>query len=252
MPVKKDKDGQRSVSAEVEVPGSPEQVWEAIATGEGISSWFVPSEVDGREGGTTKTHFGPGMTAVSTITQWNPPRSFTAEAAGESEAEPDNVATEWTVESRSGDTCVVRVVHRWFADTDDWDDQFEGHAYGWATSFFRMLSLYLEHYPGQECTSFQMSAFSETSAPEAWRKIRDALNIEPQEDRFAATSGAPESEGEVERLEITDPDLLRIRESSPHIAAALDGMDGEESFFHRFVSGHRSQSDDWDHRISRR
>ena len=27
---------------------------------------------------------------------------------------------------RSGGTCIVRVVHSWFASTDDWDDQFEG------------------------------------------------------------------------------------------------------------------------------
>ena len=30
---------------EVEVPGTPEQVWNAIATGPGISSWFVPTEI---------------------------------------------------------------------------------------------------------------------------------------------------------------------------------------------------------------
>ena len=42
MPVKKDESGRRSVQAEVEVPGTPEEVWEAIATGPGITSWFVP------------------------------------------------------------------------------------------------------------------------------------------------------------------------------------------------------------------
>ena len=44
MPVKKDASGRRSVEAEVEVPGTPEEVWQAIATGPGISSWFVPTE----------------------------------------------------------------------------------------------------------------------------------------------------------------------------------------------------------------
>ena len=48
MSVQHDADGRRSVQAEVEVPGTPEQVWQAIATGPGISSWFVPSEVDER------------------------------------------------------------------------------------------------------------------------------------------------------------------------------------------------------------
>ena len=37
---------QHEVRLELEVPGTPEQVWEAISTGPGISAWFVPSEVD--------------------------------------------------------------------------------------------------------------------------------------------------------------------------------------------------------------
>jgi uncharacterized protein YndB with AHSA1/START domain len=33
----------RTIELEVEVPGTPEQVWEAIATGQGIAAWFVPA-----------------------------------------------------------------------------------------------------------------------------------------------------------------------------------------------------------------
>jgi uncharacterized protein YndB with AHSA1/START domain len=146
MPVKKDASGRRSVEAEVEVPGTPEEVWQAIATGPGISSWFVPSEVEERAGGTAVSHFGPGnsMDSVGTIKTWDPPRSFVVET-GEG---PGPVATEWIVESRSGRTCVVRVVHSWFASTDDWDDQFEGHTHGWR-SFFRILHAYLKHFDGR-------------------------------------------------------------------------------------------------------
>ena len=59
MPVNKDPDGRRWVQTEVEVPGSPEEVWQAIATGPGISSWFVPTEVEERDGGKIVAHFGP-------------------------------------------------------------------------------------------------------------------------------------------------------------------------------------------------
>ena len=51
MSVKKEANGRRSVQVEVEVPGTPEQVWEAIATGPGVGAWFVPTDVDGRVGG---------------------------------------------------------------------------------------------------------------------------------------------------------------------------------------------------------
>ena len=48
MGVKKEASGRRSVQVEVEVPGTPEEVWQAIATGPGVSSWFVPTEVEER------------------------------------------------------------------------------------------------------------------------------------------------------------------------------------------------------------
>src|SRR4051812_45796727 len=41
MSVKREASGRRSVQVEVEDPGTPEEVWQAIATGPGISSWFV-------------------------------------------------------------------------------------------------------------------------------------------------------------------------------------------------------------------
>ncbi len=31
-----------AIELEVEVPGAPEDVWSAVATGPGISSWYVP------------------------------------------------------------------------------------------------------------------------------------------------------------------------------------------------------------------
>ena len=51
MSVQRDASGRRMVQAEVEVPGTPEEVWRAIATGPGISSWFVPTEIEERVGG---------------------------------------------------------------------------------------------------------------------------------------------------------------------------------------------------------
>ncbi|QBI21905.1 SRPBCC domain-containing protein [Egibacter rhizosphaerae] len=223
-------DGHRSVEAAVEVPGSPEDVWRAIATGPGISSWFVPTTSDERVGGETVNSFGPGMDAVARITEWNPPHRYAAESEEPAETEegPGTVATEWIVEARDGGRCVVRVVHRWFAETDRWDGEFEGHAYGWSSSFFRMLRLYLTHFAGQKCSAFDLAAFSNTPPPEAWRTIKSAVRIDEEARRVEAPAGAPELSGAVESTEITDPDLLGVRESSPQIRAALEGMGGEE------------------------
>jgi hypothetical protein len=48
--VKKEASGRRSVQVEVEVPGTPEEVWQAIATRPGILSWLMPTEFEVREG----------------------------------------------------------------------------------------------------------------------------------------------------------------------------------------------------------
>ena len=34
------------VEIEVEIAATPERVWEAIATGAGISSWFLPTDLE--------------------------------------------------------------------------------------------------------------------------------------------------------------------------------------------------------------
>ena len=80
----KEAHGRRSVQVEVEVPGTPEEVWAAIATGPGISSWFVPTEFEERDGKPVAVtcNFGPGMESRSAVTTWDPPRMFAAHWRG--------------------------------------------------------------------------------------------------------------------------------------------------------------------------
>ena len=219
MPVKKDASGRRSVEAEVEVPGTPEQVWQAIATGPGISSWFVPSDVEEREGGKAVSHFAPGdsMDSVGKITTWSPPHRFVVET----QEGPGTVASEWTVEARAGGTCVVRVVHNWFASTDDWDDQMEGHTYGWA-AFFRILRLYLAHFRGQHGVSFQLMATAPEPKLDAWNALLEPLGIAGAAvgDRIDTASGAPPLAGIVHSIGLPEwPELLVQTEApAPGIA----------------------------------
>jgi uncharacterized protein YndB with AHSA1/START domain len=152
--LKKDPSGRRSVQVDVEVPGTPEEVWQAIATGAGVSSWFVPTEIEEREGGAVVSHFGPGMGSIATATAWDPPRRLAAESRDLGPDAPP-IATEWIVEARSGGVCVVRVVHSLFASTDDWDDQLESIESGWP-AFFRILRLYLTHFRGQRSSQIQL------------------------------------------------------------------------------------------------
>ena len=131
MSVKKEASGRRSVQVEVEVPGTPEEVRQAIATGPGISSWFVPAEFEERDGKPVAVtlNFGPGMVTSSAVTAWDPPRMFAAQGEGWGGSPP--MATEWSVEARAGGVCLVRVVNSLFASTDDWDNQLESTEFGW-------------------------------------------------------------------------------------------------------------------------
>ena len=83
MSVKKEASGRRSVQVEVEVPGTPEEVWQAIATGPGISSWMVTAEFEERDGKpvAVKMNFGPGMESCSSRGVGSPRRTSQNSAA---------------------------------------------------------------------------------------------------------------------------------------------------------------------------
>ena len=51
------------------LPGTAEQVWDAIATANGISSWMLPTDVEEREGGAICYHMGPDMSSEGTVTE---------------------------------------------------------------------------------------------------------------------------------------------------------------------------------------
>jgi uncharacterized protein YndB with AHSA1/START domain len=217
MPVNKDSNGRRWVSAEVEVPGTPEEVWKAIATGKGISSWFVPTQVDEREGGAVNANFGPGMDSVSTITKWDPPHCFVADSRDDMGPGDPTVATEWIVEARAGGTCIVRVVHSWFTDADKWDNQFEGHTHGWQ-AFFRILRQYLAHFAGQPSAAFQLMGVSAAEKHEAWATLTAALGITQSTSgqRVTSSPGAPALSGIVEHAGPPDhPEELLLRLDAP-------------------------------------
>jgi uncharacterized protein YndB with AHSA1/START domain len=228
MSVKKDDSGRRWVQAEVEVPGTPEEVWQAIATGPGVSSWFVPTEL--REDGTVVSHFGPGMDAVATQTAWEPPRRFAAE--GELGPNAPKMATEWIVEARSGSTCLVRVVHSLFASTDDWDNQLEAIEGGWP-DYFHILRLYLTHFRGQPCSFFQHMSITPEPASKAWDVLTGSLGLAGATlgERRETLEGAPRLAGVVERTgKAGHPYQLLLRLDEP--------TSGIAHFFALAMGGH--------------
>ena len=222
MSVKKEANGRRSVQVEFEVPGTPEDVWQALATGPGISSWFVPTEVEERDGKpvAVKYHFGPGIDIGSVVTACDRPRLFAQEAAGWSPDSPP-MATEWRIEARAGGICIVRIVHSLFASTDDWDNQLEGAASGWS-GFLSILRIYLTHFRGQRSAIMQVTTPVASTEAQAWDALTSALGVKGVSvgQRWTTPAGASPLSGVVEVVTENPYDaLLRLDKPGPGIAA---------------------------------
>lgn len=222
MSVKKEPSGRRSVQVEVEVPGTPEEVWQAIATGPGISSWFVPTVFEEQDGKpvAVRMNFGPGMESRAVLTAWDPPRMFSAEAPGWTPEMPP-MATEWTVQAKAGGHCLVRVVHSLFATTDDWDNQLQGTESGWP-GFFRTLRIYLTHFRGQRSAIMQKMAMVAGTEAEVWESLTTTMRMKGLSvgQRWTAPSGVPALSGVVEHLTQNPNDaLMRLDKPGPGVAA---------------------------------
>ncbi|MEO3751947.1 SRPBCC domain-containing protein [Streptomyces sp. B6B3] len=149
-----DEDGRYRAVAEVEVPGTPDEVWQAIATGPGIEAWFVPAEVEPREGGRFVTDHGVFGNSEGVVTAWEPPHRL---AYDEPDWQgPDTPVPPWNteilVEAVTGDTCVVRLSSGFLAGGDDWHEAIQGTFEGWKGAL-RNLRTYLTHFAGQPITT---------------------------------------------------------------------------------------------------
>ena len=115
-----------------EVPATPEQVWDAIATADGISAWMVPTRLDPQIGGAVS--FDVGFWSHGIVTDYTPTRRFAyAEpwpiadhmpTADHDLSSLTPIATEFLIESASGGSCVVRVVSSAYGSGADWENEF--------------------------------------------------------------------------------------------------------------------------------
>jgi uncharacterized protein YndB with AHSA1/START domain len=185
----------RVIDVSVEVPGTPEEVWRAIATGPGITSWFVPHEVDEREGGAVRIDFGGGYTESSTVAAWEPPRRLVLTGEGERA-----LAFEWLVEARDGGTCVVRLVNTGFGPGEDWDADYHGMSEGWPL-FLENLRLHLTHFRGQAARAVIPTAMVPGPLDDAFERVCAALGVpadlRPGDRLEASAPGSPPLAGRV-------------------------------------------------------
>jgi uncharacterized protein YndB with AHSA1/START domain len=201
----------------VEVPGTPEQVWEAIATANGISSWFLPADVEEREGGAIVLHMGE-TDLPGTITGWDPPRRL---EYAESQWVPltgqvvDSITpmiTEFLIEAQSSSTCVVRVDGSAFGTGAAWEQEFFDEVKEHWLPFFDNLRLYLTHFPGQRVTAMEVA----TDVPGAAGQVFSALLVALGAATIGKLVDTRDVTGQVERIgSPPGPHELLLRVTDP-------------------------------------
>ncbi len=130
-------------SNEITVHATPEQVWDAIATGPGVDAWFM-GRTEIEPGASVRTEFPGGFTLESSVTDWDPPHRLAYRGVPSENGEFH--AFEYLVEGRAGATTVVRVVHS--GALANWDDEYDAMQEGDAI-YAGKLAAYLEHFAGR-------------------------------------------------------------------------------------------------------
>ena len=214
----------RSLELSIEVPGTPEEVWEAIATGPGISSWYVPMEVEERAGGEVTMDWGDLGHETADVVVWDPPHRVVFAGRGDRA-----LAYEWLVEAREGGTCIVRLVNSGFGEGEDWDEQYHGMAGGW-TIFLESLRLKLAHFPGRPARAWIPTVMVAGPHAAAWARACREMGIDPDADvgdHLATGEGVPPLAGRIEsvlRTASTTAYLLLLDAPTPGTAfLALEG-----------------------------
>jgi len=181
---------------EIVLPATPERVWEAVASTEGLAAWQFPSPVAAD---------GSGAKA------WEPPHRF---AVRMEQGEWFN-ALEYTIEGRDGGTSVLRYMHSGIF-VDDWENQFD--AVQQHTDFYlHTLGEYLRHFDGRTPSYIGdapagMQGPASSAADDGFRRLQGALGLPaaPAEgDAVALTpAGLPRVDGVVDYLR---PNFVGVR-----------------------------------------
>jgi len=199
------------VTKEIALDASPEQVWEAVATGRGLDAWLMGSnEVEPRVGGTTRFTMG-GYSEEGTVTAWEPLKRF---AYRSREGDDGSfMAFEYVIEGREEGRTVLRLVQSGFM-SGDWEAEYEALNKGW-DMYLRTIGQYLTYFPGQTATPISAQGPQAPGEEQVWDALKRGLGLsgtvsEGDRARFTLAGTAP-VEGVVDS--VLSPTFLGVRTS---------------------------------------
>lgn len=168
-------DEKSSIEIEQRVEASPEDVWEALTTGEGLKRWFpLDAKVEPGTDGRVWLSWGPGCEGEASIHVWEPARRFGwTESHGEDEdGRPIRVAVDFHIEGRDGGT-VVRLVQSGLSASSDWDEMFDALKDGW-TYFLFNLAYHFDAHGGANRRLVSLRHPTSLARDDVWSALSDA------------------------------------------------------------------------------
>ncbi len=161
------------ITKDFEVDATPEQTWDAVATGPGMDSWFLGrNEIEQREGGSARWTIG-GFTIESTVTTWDPPRRFVN--TGPEMPDGSLHKFDYTLEERDGGRTRVRYVHSGMLG-GDWEAEYDAMSEG-DPMYLHKLAEYLEFFRGRLGTPIEAVVQDGPSQGETMARFRKALGL---------------------------------------------------------------------------
>lgn len=135
------------IRGEITVDATPDQVWDAIASGPGVDSWLMGhTEIDSDSKTSTFDMFG--NTTTSAITVWEPGHRYATEEV----KNPDGtfMAMEWLIEAHDNGSAVVRFVHSGLLG-ENWEAEYNALSAG-DHAYLTKLAVYLAHFAPRTAT----------------------------------------------------------------------------------------------------
>ncbi len=225
------------LSKEIGIEATPEQVWEAIATGPGLNGWFVGSsnDIEPRVGGTVTLDFGDESLPAA-VTAWDPPRRLAYQ--GGTEDGSFFMAFEYLLEGRAGGSTWVRLVQSGVLG-DDWEAEYDALNEGDAM-YLHAMAQYVRYFRGRPST------YVSAARPEAADRER-AMSV--LAGAFGLTGPASEGDG----VRFTPDGLAPVEGVVDYVSPSVLGVrtdDGLYRFLHATQDtvflGHHIYRDDVD------
>ena len=205
MSLEKNNDGHPQVKAEIEIDATPEAVWQAIASLQGMKAWFMGMECDfeGKVGGKVTTKMGGQVIGQADIEAWDPPHKLVTRNPDPFGPGTPAMGYEWTIEAQDSGKCVLRMVQTLFSNDSAWEGQVGDTTEGWP-AFFHVLRNYVERHSEQESgLAMAMGPAASNDRDDAFAKLTEAMGLGDLTEGATVTcnaEGAPAFSGTVEAV----------------------------------------------------